>query len=972
MSPNNSHHSVSATELLDRPFGLFDASAFHAALFDDDQSFWWGGISVAGGKDSAGKMVWKPKTGLFFIPNPIREPRLVFESLPEGHVLPWGLSSLSADDSSKFKIGKVTGADIGPIQTVFGESDSGSVEEQLTRILGSGVPYTALVLSGDNRKNVLDKHQNPMVVEAGRSVHVFVRLEESIETALGSASESEVEEIRIRAQYALMAGLGQPDTSAKDRARRMRFGGVCTRQSGAFEQFGNKFRYQTCLDIAPRLSIDSFVEWIERANASLPSDLLRMRDRDLSAASGKIQRAAAVTVPQALGRLAPTSSDAAKKRLGAACAQIEASKEGKRNEILNKAAFEIGGWIASGALDEQEARAALTESSLKIGLSDEEIETTITRTFEKGAEQPLGFMTEAEANLYDAVTEEQRESVRTALKEFCRELMFGGEETPDEVKTLREKKKSEGSVKLKDVENRISLCRAKESRLTAKIGKTRQEIKHAVDETRVGKLEEEVNNLIQEKDGVKRVLRQLEKEKAGVLAAINDAENLEIDPRVELRRNDTTGKPDKNSLTVNAAEILNKDINYGEKVWYDEFKSVVMIDAEEVTDVIETNIALDLQRRYGIGDISTSKISELLKAQAMRQRRHPVKEWLRELKWDGQSRLGQLLEEGFGARVEPGTEDYLAEVGTKIMISAAARVLEPRRREDGELEGGPGCKVDTMMVLVGPEGLKKSTCYAKLVPDTSWFGASQLEIGNKDAYGQMQGKWIYEIQELDSQTTIKNNPVIKGFLSTFNDRYRPAYGRHTIDHRRQTILVGSTNRDEFIESDTGARRYIVVQVDKIGNLDWIINNRNQLWAEAVAMYDSGASWWWDTGTEEDIRRNEIVKSSITSDAWETNIRNYLKSVEFKPDGVSLSELLENAVFVSASNMDRGKQSRMGHVLINAFKACRNTKTKNYVIPKEFYRAEKPKVVVDNTGSGSDSGASKAASKTLGPKLVEVM
>ena len=61
-------------------------------------------------------------------------------------------------------------------------------------------------------------------------------------------------------------------------------------------------------------------------------------------------------------------------------------------------------------------------------------------------------------------------------------------------------------------------------------------------------------------------------------------------------------------------------------------------------------------------------------------------------RWDGQPRLNTWLSAHLGAE----RNGYTQAVGRAWLISAVARVMEP------------GCKVDTMIVLEGPQGIGKS------------------------------------------------------------------------------------------------------------------------------------------------------------------------------------------------------------------------------------------------------------------------
>lgn len=71
---------------------------------------------------------------------------------------------------------------------------------------------------------------------------------------------------------------------------------------------------------------------------------------------------------------------------------------------------------------------------------------------------------------------------------------------------------------------------------------------------------------------------------------------------------------------------------------------------------------------------------------------HPVREYLDALKWDGTPRLDKLFVDYFHAENTP----YVRAVGPRFAISAVARIFQP------------GCKVDHLPILEGPQGKLKS------------------------------------------------------------------------------------------------------------------------------------------------------------------------------------------------------------------------------------------------------------------------
>lgn len=236
------------------------------------------------------------------------------------------------------------------------------------------------------------------------------------------------------------------------------------------------------------------------------------------------------------------------------------------------------------------------------------------------------------------------------------------------------------------------------------------------------------------------------------------------------------------------------------------------------TDGDDAGLRLFLQDKWGLElERNIKNAQELLFAQ---KTFHPVREYLSELVWDGTPRLDTMLTDYFG------TEDnaYTRAVSRKWMTAAVKRVMQP------------GCKFDCVMVMVGEQGIGKSS-FADII-SKGWFSDSMVDMSSKDGYDSLHGNWIIELAELSS---VKRSDVesVKAFVSKREDTYRSAYARRTASHPRQCVFFGSTNDVEFLRDRTGARRFWPVNV--ITHLDRtkLKENVDQLWAEAKYRYEQG-------------------------------------------------------------------------------------------------------------------------------------
>lgn len=344
----------------------------------------------------------------------------------------------------------------------------------------------------------------------------------------------------------------------------------------------------------------------------------------------------------------------------------------------------------------------------------------------------------------------------------------------------------------------------------------------------------------------------------------------------------------------NAARVLERHSEMRGRFWFDEFQQRILStwnpddEPREWTDSDDVRLTLWLQRKVGMGKMATGTARDAVTATAMALRRNELREWLECLTWDQTPRLDELMHAGFAAERNP----YTQAVGRCWLVSLVARALDP------------GCKVDTMPVFEGEQGERKSSALELLVGQ-HWFAEAAEDPRQKDFFANMSGKWLIEIGEMDAFSR-SDLTTIKRVVSCKVDRYRAPYGRRSEDHPRASVFAGTTNKDNWNRDETGARRFWPIACrGKLGH-EWIAANREQLFAEAVARYEAGESWWdvpaADAKREQDARR-EV-------DAWEGLIDDYL----IGRWDTTAEELMAKCLQLPAERWEKATQMRIASCL----------------------------------------------------------
>jgi putative DNA primase/helicase len=352
----------------------------------------------------------------------------------------------------------------------------------------------------------------------------------------------------------------------------------------------------------------------------------------------------------------------------------------------------------------------------------------------------------------------------------------------------------------------------------------------------------------------------------------------------------------KNSVPVanlsNVALVLDNIMQ--DDLWWDEFLGKAMTwtsdrkGYREWTDEDDTMLTIELQRRCGISGANGNDVRKAAQAHARKHIHNEVMEYLEGLKWDQIPRLSHWLED----ICNTGPGPYFSQAGRNFFISLVARAFKP------------GCKVDTMLVLQGKQGAGKSTVLETI--GGRWYAIMRDPPESKDFAITLQGKWLIEIAEMDAfgRSDVR---AVKRTLSTSEDRYRPPFGVHAKDHPRRSVFAGTTNRDDWLTDETGARRFWPAEVFSV-DIDKLREDRDQLFAEAVAEFRAGATWWEMPSDETKAQTDHRFDDDPWTDFVMAQVQNKVHA--------SVPWILD-AIGIETQFQDRKAQQRVAAILTHA-------------------------------------------------------
>lgn len=299
-------------------------------------------------------------------------------------------------------------------------------------------------------------------------------------------------------------------------------------------------------------------------------------------------------------------------------------------------------------------------------------------------------------------------------------------------------------------------------------------------------------------------------------------QRLKLMTTVDAKGNEKVIRNEENTALV-MEDIFGKDALFTDQYKGACFAPWGQSPKSYTDDTLDSALYRYIERTFGTW--SKDAFRSQRRAMVGMTKRNLLGEQIASYKWDGVPRVETFLIKYYKAK----DTEYTRKVSKGFLLGAIARCFHP------------GTKWDHVLILEGDQRTGKSyglelLCYQHYVNVPMNGDATALARLSCSA-------WFVNCDELDHMTKA-GREAFKSWVSNCYENWVPKYIEYAKETPRPFIITGTTNEATYLNDPTGAQRFWPVKLTDKADLDGIKRDRDQLWAEALVLFNKGGETWW--------------------------------------------------------------------------------------------------------------------------------
>jgi predicted P-loop ATPase len=295
---------------------------------------------------------------------------------------------------------------------------------------------------------------------------------------------------------------------------------------------------------------------------------------------------------------------------------------------------------------------------------------------------------------------------------------------------------------------------------------------------------------------------------------------------------------------------------------WDELKRCIVIgEGCKVLEPVRANVFLADQWKINAGKRNAE---DCVITVALENSYNPVREYFEDLRGKG---------------LKPVSDNELAECfGLAENDQLSIQLMRIHLRACAGRGMNPGQKLDSLLVLEGDQGNRKSTSVKTLSPDSRWYDeTTRVNFDSRDALSSLNSAFIYEFSEIEKILTTADVAQFKSWISREVDNYCEKHEKTSLPHVRRCCLFGTTNAASFLMDPTGARRFFICKNTRPANIKLLAQLRDALWHQSLIELEKGLPSFLSNDDELFIQCQERAQNATIADPWEAELSGYLYS-----------------------------------------------------------------------------------------------